>query len=180
MPVRKSQICKFLWLMCKSKIRKFLQNNTQLCSKTVLKVAFLNDFFIMYKVEWEHYMLILHLWEENLRACGNSKTATHQIKFGSQITNSQFAELICWPPTFFFAKYSVLSREMLSSGKWFFCRMKVTEGTWRTPWRYLVYKKCKCSKIRNYFIYLLFYLFLFYGQLVDWSVAKFIVPDWGI
>ncbi len=47
-PVHKSQIRKFLWLLHESQIRKFLQNAAQLCLKIVLKVVFLNDFYVMY------------------------------------------------------------------------------------------------------------------------------------
>ncbi len=41
MPVCKSQIRKFSWLIHKTQICKFLQNTAQLCLKTVLKFVFL-------------------------------------------------------------------------------------------------------------------------------------------
>jgi hypothetical protein len=44
MRVLKSQIRKFLLLISKSQLHKFLQNTAQLCLQTVLKVAFLRDF----------------------------------------------------------------------------------------------------------------------------------------
>ncbi len=44
MPVRKSQIRKFLWLFKKLQTRKFLQNAAKLCLKAVIKVVFLKDF----------------------------------------------------------------------------------------------------------------------------------------
>jgi hypothetical protein len=54
--VRKSRI-QTLLLICKSKIRKFLQNTALLCLKnSPAKSPFLTIFF-MYKFEWEHYML---------------------------------------------------------------------------------------------------------------------------
>ncbi len=43
--VRKSQNHKFLLLIGKSQIRKFLQNTALLCFKLVLKVAFLTIFY---------------------------------------------------------------------------------------------------------------------------------------
>jgi hypothetical protein len=48
MPVHKLKIWKFLLLIPKSQIHKFLQNTAQLCLKTVLKVVF-THFFIMYE-----------------------------------------------------------------------------------------------------------------------------------
>jgi hypothetical protein len=61
-PVRKSQIRRFLWWIHKSQIQKFLQNTAKLCLKTVLKVVFLKDFICTNLnnnalIQLEHYML---------------------------------------------------------------------------------------------------------------------------
>jgi hypothetical protein len=48
-PVRKSQIRKFSWLIRKSRIIfKILQNTAQLCLKTVQNVVFIKRFFVLY------------------------------------------------------------------------------------------------------------------------------------
>ncbi len=52
MPVCKSQIRIFLWLIRKSQICKFLQNNAQFCLKAVLKVVFLHNFLLSTNFNW--------------------------------------------------------------------------------------------------------------------------------
>jgi hypothetical protein len=41
-------------------ICKFLQNSAQLCLKTFIKVVFVNDVYIVYIFELEHYVLYLY------------------------------------------------------------------------------------------------------------------------
>ncbi len=99
---------KFVWLIRKSQIRKFLQNTVQLCLKTVPKVVFLNDFY-----DGQIWIcFIIKTKSIYLQICGSFKSANHK-KSGSKnrksaqcqicgksadLTNLWFAELICVPP----------------------------------------------------------------------------------
>jgi len=148
-PVRKSQICKFLWLMCKSQIRKFLQNATQLCSKTVLKVAFWKIFYFaqsLVRAFYANSIFVMRL-AEVLKQKLTKKIRSANRK-SSDFADLRFVELICWPPFLLNSQKSVLSGEVFYHlGKWFFCRMKVTGGAWRTPWIYLFWKNVNVAKL---------------------------------
>ncbi len=81
-----SQIRKY-WVSVR--YRKSAKFYTTLCLKTVLKVYFYNNFFILYKFELEHYMLYLYsIWKQksmHLRICGSFKSVKRYWVRTSQI-----------------------------------------------------------------------------------------------
>jgi hypothetical protein len=109
-----SQICKFLWVIRKSQICKFLQNNAQLCLKTVLKVVFLHHFLLCTIFNWRFICYIFkkegYTFAEVLSPqITKNWVRKSQIRKGSQLrkvrksnkfADLRFAELICGSPSF--------------------------------------------------------------------------------
>ncbi len=107
-PVRKSQIRKFSWLICKMQIRKFLQNNAQLCHKTVL-ILFLKwfSYFVQILIR-ALYVIFVRRISMCLQTVGSFesakkswvckwiyklKSASHKKRLGSLIENPQGATM---------------------------------------------------------------------------------------
>ncbi len=77
MPLCKSKIRKFLWLICKLQIRTFLQNTAHFYLKTVLKFVFIQEFVLCTNFNWS-FICYVRRKGMFLRNCESFMSTNHK------------------------------------------------------------------------------------------------------